>query len=44
VVSSFAPLCPSTMMFLPHHKPKNDGTSQPWTETSKTGQNKSFLP
>jgi hypothetical protein len=35
-MNSFPLPCPSTMMFVPCHRPKNNGASRPWTETFET--------
>lgn len=40
-VRSFLPSCPSTGMFLFCHRPKREGTLQPWTEN--ISQNMLFL-
>jgi hypothetical protein len=44
VLSSFPLPCPSAVLFLPCHKPKNNGASLPWNKASETvSQNKPFL-
>lgn len=43
-VSWFLPPLPSALMVLPHHRPKDNGLSWPWTDAFEpVSQNKSFF-